>query len=78
MKIESQVSLYPITNKRMNEWSKDDKTKSGNKVIKITSKKERRKAISTHITGSILETTVKKLAPKKERKLYNLCKNHWT
>jgi len=35
-------------NERMNEWSKDDKTKSGNKVIKTTSKKERKILVETN------------------------------
>jgi hypothetical protein len=60
----------------MNEWSKDDETKSGNTVIKTSSKKREEKQYS--ITGSILETMVTKPATKMERKLYNLCKNHWT
>lgn len=76
--MKTEVSLQPIMNKRMNEQAKDDKTKYGNKVIKTTSQKERRKAIFNHITGRILEIMVTKTARKKESKLYNLCKNHWT
>jgi hypothetical protein len=41
-------------------------------------KKKKSKLIFTQITGSIFKIMETKTAPKMERKLYNLCKNHWT
>jgi len=41
-------------------------------------KKKKSKLIFTQITESIFKIMETKTAPKMERKLYNLCKNHWT
>jgi hypothetical protein len=51
---------------------------SKNKMIKTTQQKEKSKIIFTQITGNIFKIMETKTAPKKERKLYNLCKKHWT